>query len=93
KFSAREIAPRVKISCKKQGQGAIFEISDNGIGIGESAGDKIFDMFSRLEPNSYPGTGIGLAICKKTVELHGGSIWYHSKPGEGTTFYFSLTLE
>lgn len=93
KFSAREIAPRVKISCKKQGQGAIFEISDNGIGIGESAGDKIFDMFSRLEPNSYPGTGIGLAICKKTVELHGGSIWYDSKPGEGTTFYFSLTLE
>ena len=93
KFSSKEKTPRVKISCKKQGQGAIFEISDNGIGIGESAGDKVFDMFTRLEPNSYPGTGIGLAICKKTVELHGGSIWYDSKPGKGTTFYFSLTLE
>lgn len=93
KFTPKEIAPRVRISCKKQGQGVIFEISDNGIGIGDSAGDKIFDMFSRLEPNSYPGTGIGLAICKKAVDLHGGSIWYDSRPGKGTTFYFSLTLE
>ncbi|MCA9814443.1 MAG: PAS domain S-box protein [Candidatus Obscuribacterales bacterium] len=93
KFSEPNQAPLVKIACKKQGQGLIFEVSDSGIGIGESAGDKVFDMFSRLEPNTYPGTGIGLAICKKVVELHGGSIWYDSGPRKGTTFYFSIALE
>jgi signal transduction histidine kinase len=82
---------RVTISTERRGSEVIVAIADNGIGIDLQYSDRIFGIFQRLHTReSYEGTGIGLAICKKIVERHGGRIWLDSKPGEGSTFFFSL---
>ena len=87
--------PRVHIRCVREKDGTVkFSVSDNGIGIASCDIDKVFEIFRRLSTaRDYPGTGIGLAICKKIVERHGGKIWPESQPGKGTTFYFTLNQQ
>jgi signal transduction histidine kinase len=82
---------RVYVSAKPQDQGWVFAIQDNGIGLDLQYAERIFVLFQRLHGvGTYPGTGIGLALCKKIVERHGGRIWVESQPGHGATFFFSL---
>lgn len=93
KFTDRE-APKIKITSFHENGHIKFGVSDNGIGIAEADMNKVFEIFRRLHTKKdYPGTGIGLAICKKIVDRHHGRIWPESKPGKGTTFYFTLNEE
>jgi signal transduction histidine kinase len=93
KFHARE-TPRIEISARAQGGDWLVLVQDNGIGIAPEHRERIFAIFQRLHGRGeYPGTGIGLAICKKIVERHGGRIWVETAPGGGAIFYFSLPGE
>jgi len=86
-----ENEPEVLIDGKKTDGGYLFSIRDNGIGIKKENWERIFIIFQRLnEKNKYPGGGMGLAICKKIIENHGGKIWVESEMGKGTVFYFTL---
>jgi light-regulated signal transduction histidine kinase (bacteriophytochrome) len=86
-----EHAPQIRIGARSEEGRWVLWVRDNGIGIEAQYFERIFQVFQRLHTrNKYPGTGIGLAICKKIVERHGGQIWVESKPGQGSTFYFSL---
>jgi light-regulated signal transduction histidine kinase (bacteriophytochrome) len=89
KFSKN--CPLIHISSLQKDDFIIISVKDNGIGIEKQYFERIFQIFQRLQPkNEYEGTGIGLAICKRIVERHEGSIWVESEPGKGTTFYFTL---
>jgi len=90
KFRRKE-TPRIHITAQQQGAEWLFSISDNGIGIEPEYLARIFEIYKRLHTQEeYPGTGIGLAICKRIIEAHNGHIWAESVLGKGSTFYFTL---
>ncbi len=93
KFVKPDTPPKLRIFSSQQNQDWIFGVEDNGIGIAPENLEKIFQVFERLHSKeTYPGTGIGLATCKKIIEYHGGRIWASSALERGTTFYFTLPV-
>ena len=86
-------APMVRVSASRQGDSWVFSVQDNGIGIAEQYHPRIFQLFQRLHSEKqYSGTGIGLAICQRIVDRHGGRLWVESEPNRGSTFYFSIPI-
>lgn len=92
KYRHPDRPPVVRVDAKRQGDFWVLSVADNGIGIESQYFDRIFLIFQRLHTEEeFPGTGIGLALCKKIVERHGGRIWLDSVPGEGSTFFVALS--
>ena len=91
KFRRDDVSPKIRVGVKERKKEYEFFVEDNGIGIDEKFQEKIFVIFQRLHTiDKYPGTGIGLANCKKIVELHDGKIWLESEVGVGSTFFFTI---
>lgn len=92
KFRKKDESPIISINCVENPNHYTFCVSDNGIGIEQKFNEKVFTIFQRLHSrDSYEGTGIGLAHCKKIVQLHGGDIWYDSEVNKGSKFYFTIS--
>lgn len=90
KYRRPEERPRIRIGAMKKQDGYVFSVEDNGEGIATEHHHKIFEPLKRLHSGDIPGTGLGLATCQRIVNRHGGRIWVESKPGSGSTFYFTL---
>jgi len=84
------VPPIIEIRSAREPKHWHFSVSDNGMGLDESYQHKVFEPFQRIHIGSLSGTGVGLAICKKWIELHQGEIWYESRPNGGTTFHFTI---
>ena len=94
KFRQDDVAPKIHVSCHRNDSNWQLSVADNGIGIRPRYQDRIFGMFKRAHKRSkYPGTGIGLAMCSKIVERHGGTIWVESEIGEGSIFHFTIPAQ
>lgn len=92
KFTAPNVTPHITIDAEQKNNNYVFRVTDNGIGIDPVFNERVFEIFQRLHPaDDYKGNGIGLAYCKKIVELHQGEIWIESQPGKGSTFYFTIS--
>jgi PAS domain S-box-containing protein len=89
KYTSTE-PPRIAISCVEKSEEWVFCVADNGAGFEQAQAERVFGIFQRLHGRSYPGTGIGLAICKRIIERNGGRMWAESSPGAGARFYFTL---
>ncbi len=89
----REYPPRILVSAAQEGTEWVFSVKDNGLGIDQEYKDRIFNIFQRLHGAEYPGVGIGLSLCRRIVERHGGRIWFESEEGKGTTFYFTIPIK
>jgi len=92
KYTPAERTPRVEVGCRRLSDGeSVFFVRDNGRGIPEDSLGRVFGIFDRLSVDaSIPGQGLGLAVVKRIIGLHGGRIWVESTPGEGSTFYFTV---
>jgi light-regulated signal transduction histidine kinase (bacteriophytochrome) len=87
-----EAAPHIHVSCERREREYLIGVHDRGLGIDPKDAQRIFVIFQRLHPrDAYPGTGLGLALCKRVVERHHGRLWVESTPGHGATFFFTLT--
>nr|MBP6658535.1 PAS domain-containing protein [Bacteroidia bacterium] len=94
KFQVKDNIPEIRISAERKTDEWLFSVKDNGIGIDKKYHDKVFVIFKQLHSKAmFNGTGIGLAVVKKIVERHGGTIWFESELGKGTTFYFTLKVK
>lgn len=90
KFMGSQPAPRIQIGTETDSQNnTIFFVRDNGIGIDPHYSERIFGLFNKLDSDT-PGSGVGLTLVKRIIEVHGGKVWFESQPGQGATFYFSL---
>lgn len=90
KYRRPDAAPLIRISAEQSDGSWVFSVSDNGVGVPTEYTDRVFDLFRRLHGSKIPGTGIGLAICKRIVEKHGGRIWVETGSTGGTTFRFTM---
>jgi PAS domain S-box-containing protein len=91
KYRGEQSPPKIEIGYRVEGQETVFFVKDNGIGIDKSQHEKVFELFYKVDKSSK-GTGAGLAIVKRIVEVHGGRIWLESEPGKGCTVYFTLPV-
>ncbi len=85
-----DAVPRIHISAVRAGERWLFQVRDNGIGIDKTDAERVFDMFGLLDGKGVPGTTIGLALCRKVVERHGGRMWVESEAGQGAAFRFTI---